>query len=83
MKKMSDMINHFKSFIDTNELELHKNFTEKYKYLNLEKILLQKKTILIAGLTNLTYYNSLNKDIKDKINFSYLTNKEKNHQYAT
>ncbi|WP_421622799.1 hypothetical protein R5397_02655 [Borrelia sp. MN22-0132] len=76
-KKMSDMINHFKSFIDTNELALHKNFTEKYKYLNLEKILLQKKTILIAGLTNLTYYNSLNKDIKDKINFSYLTNKEK------
>ncbi|BDU62969.1 hypothetical protein BOFE_05090 [Candidatus Borrelia fainii] len=76
-KKMSDMIKHFKSFIDTNELALHKNFTEKYKYLNLEKILFQKKTILIAGLTNLTYYNSLNKDIKDKINFSYLTNKEK------
>ncbi|AAX16865.1 hypothetical protein [Borrelia hermsii] len=75
--KMSDMINHFKSFIDTNALVLHKNFAEKYKYLDLEKILLQKKTILIAGLTNLTYYNSLNKDTRDKINFSYLTNKGK------
>ncbi|AHH08320.1 hypothetical protein baBA2_000339 [Borrelia anserina] len=76
-KKMSNMINHFKSFMDVNELKLHKSFTEKYKYLTLEKILLQNKTILIAGLTNLTYYNSLNKDIRDKINFSYLTNNEK------
>ncbi|UPA16218.1 hypothetical protein bcCo53_000347 [Borrelia coriaceae] len=76
-KKMSEMINYFKSFMDTNELVLHKNFSEKYKYLNLEKILLQKKSILIAGLTHLTYYNSLNKNTKDKLNFSYLTNKEK------
>ncbi|AFI31140.1 hypothetical protein [Borrelia crocidurae] len=76
-KKILNIINYFKSFIDVNELTLHKNFTEKYKYLNLETILLQQKTILIAGLTNLAYYNKLNQNIKDKINFSYLTNKEK------
>ncbi|WP_024653916.1 hypothetical protein [Borrelia persica] len=76
-QKMLDIINHFKSFINANELTLHKSFTEKYKYLNLEKILLQQKTILIAGLTNLAYYNKLNQDIKNKLNFSYLINKEK------
>ncbi|AWG42736.1 hypothetical protein CR532_01805 [Candidatus Borreliella tachyglossi] len=77
-EKMSDMVNHFKSFIDANELELQKKFTEKYKYLHLEKILLEKNTLLIAGLTDLAYYNGLNKDVKSKINFSYLTNSEKN-----
>ncbi|ASQ29146.1 hypothetical protein CDQ96_01725 [Borrelia miyamotoi] len=76
-KKMSNIINYFKSFMNANELALQKSFAEKYKYLNLEKILFQKKTLLIAGTTNLTYYNNLNKDTRDKINFSYLTNKEK------
>ncbi|BCR21786.1 hypothetical protein [Borrelia sp. HM] len=76
-KKMSNMIDHIKSFMNDNELELQKRFAEKYQYLNLEKILFQKETLLIAGITDLTYYHKLNKDTKDNLNFSYLTNKEK------
>ncbi|QMU99141.1 hypothetical protein F0310_01715 [Borrelia sp. A-FGy1] len=76
-KKMLNIINYFKSFLDANELKLQKKFTEKYKYLKLENILLEKNTLLIAGLSNLTYYNRLNKDIKNKLNFLYLTDQNK------
>ncbi|AYE36230.1 hypothetical protein DB313_01805 [Borrelia turcica IST7] len=76
-KKMLNMINHFKSFLDVNELKLQKRFTEKYQYLKLENILLEKNTLLIAGLADLTYYNGLSKDIQNKLNFSYLTDQDK------
>ncbi|UGQ17151.1 hypothetical protein [Borrelia sp. RT1S] len=76
-KKMLNITDHFKSFLDVNELKFQKKFAEKYQYLKLENILLEKNTLLIAGLTDLSYYKGLNKEIRNKINFSYLTDQNK------
>ncbi|WKC57913.1 hypothetical protein [Borrelia sp. P9F1] len=76
-KKVLNITDYFKSFLDVNELKLQKEFAEKYQYLKLENILLEKNTLLIASLTDLEYYKGLNKDIRNKINFSYLTNQNK------
>ena len=74
---MLNITNHFKSFLNVNELNLQKDLQKKYQYLKLENILLEKNTLLIAGLADLTYYNGLNKDIQNKLNFSYLTDQDK------
>ncbi|UER67533.1 hypothetical protein LKV13_01765 [Borrelia sp. BU AG58] len=76
-EKMLSMKEHFKSFLDVNEIKIQKDFAEKYQYLKLENILLEKNTLLIAGLADLEYYKGLKKDVRNKINFSYLTNQNK------
>lgn len=55
-------------------MDLQKDFFNKYGYLKLNKILLNKKSLLITGLSDLTFYNSLSEEEKAQIKFSYLIN---------
>ncbi|WPM05962.1 hypothetical protein QIA41_02545 [Borreliella sinica] len=72
--KISEMLKHFSSFLNAKQMDLQKDFFNKYGYLKLNKILLNNKSLLIAGLTDLAFYNNLNQQEKAQIKFSYLIN---------
>ncbi|AJA90176.1 hypothetical protein OY14_01730 [Borreliella chilensis] len=72
--KISEMLEYFSSFLNAKQIDLQKDFFNKYSYLKLSKILLDKKSLLITGLSDLNFYNSLNEQEKNQIKFSYLTN---------
>ncbi|WKC85275.1 hypothetical protein [Borreliella lusitaniae] len=74
--KILKMIEYFSSFLNTEQIDLQKNLFNKYGYLKLNKILLNKKSPLITGLSDLTFYNSLSKQEKTEIKFSYLINND-------
>ncbi|WKC87110.1 hypothetical protein [Borreliella kurtenbachii] len=68
------MLEYFSSFLNTKQMDLQKDFFNKYGYLKLNKILLNKKSLLIAGLSDIAFYNSLSEQEKAQIKFSYLIN---------
>ncbi|MCD2382834.1 ABC transporter substrate-binding protein, partial [Borreliella americana] len=68
------MLEYFSSFLNKKQMDLQKDFFNKYGYLKLNKILLNKKSLLIAGLSDITFYNSLSEQEKAQIKFSYLIN---------
>ncbi|QFI14479.1 hypothetical protein QIA37_02295 [Borrelia sp. CA_690] len=73
-KKILKMSEYFSSFLNPKQMDLQKDFFNKYSYLKLNKILLNKKSLLITGLGDLTFYNKLNEKEKAEIKFSYLIN---------
>nr|WP_267915454.1 hypothetical protein [Borreliella garinii] len=72
--KILKMLEYFSSFLNAKQMNLQKDFFNKYGYLKLNKILLNKKSLLITGLSDLTFYNSLSEQEKAQIKFSYLIN---------
>ncbi len=72
--KILKMLEYFSSFLNEKQMDLQKDFFNKYGYLKLNKILLNKKSPLITGLSDLTFYNSLSEQEKAQIKFSYLIN---------
>ncbi len=72
--KILKMLEYFSSFLNAKQMDLQKDFFNKYGYLKLNKILLNKKSLLITGLSDLTFYNSLSEQEKAQIKFSYLIN---------
>ncbi len=73
-KLILKMLEYFSSFLNEKQMDLQKDFFNKYGYLKLNKILLNKKSPLITGLSDLTFYNSLSEQEKAQIKFSYLIN---------